>query len=160
LPRRAQARRGAVIDRALRLVGLAALVACNAPPAKPDAPRFTIEREGGVAVRLVPAAGQLPYCLAFSAADSGTVRLLTMSPKNEALPCPAGKPIGDVTFRIPPDEGHVRLFVVFADTAVEASAIAAQIRELAVKQKKVGGMDLRAPGTIAVGTADFTPNPG
>jgi hypothetical protein len=145
-----------VIGRAV--VGIAlALVACDGKRAPEAASRVRIELVSPGEIRLVPEVQQLPNCLAFTASDAGVVRLLTMNEAGAAAPCPAGQPIGGVSFRIPKQEGHVRIIVVFADTAVESRAIAAEVRELATRGKPVTGMDLRAPGNVAVGTIDFTP---
>ncbi len=59
----------------------------------------------------------------------------------------------------PPEEGPVRIIVVFADQQIEATPIAAQVREISYKQRKVNGMDLRAPGTVTVESIDFLPAP-
>ena len=146
-----------MIDRIVGVVALGlALAACDKRPAEP-ASRVRLELVSPGEVRLVPEAGQLPNCLEFTASDTGVVRLLTMNEAGAAAPCPAGQPIGGVTFRIPKEEGHFRILVVFADTAVESRAIASEVRELATHGKPVTGMDLRAPGNVAVGTVDFTP---
>jgi hypothetical protein len=143
------------MKRALALLPVV-VAACSAPSA-PESERFTLRRLGPEQIEVLPSAGQLPFCMAFSASDRGVVRHLTMTPQNEALQCEAGKAIGGVNFRIPADEGPVRIIVVYTDAQIEASPIAAQVREISYKQRKVTGMDLRAPGTVAVGSVDFTP---
>jgi hypothetical protein len=138
---------------------IVAALACTPPATKPDGERFRIERLGPASIQILPNVGQLPYCLAFTASDRGVVRLLTMSAKNEAFKCDANQPVGAVPFRVPPEEGPVRVIVVFSDQQIEATPIAAQVREISFKQRKVNGMDLRAPGTITVESIAFVPAP-
>jgi hypothetical protein len=136
-----------------------ALTACTPAANKPDGERFRLERVGPASIQILPNSGQLPYCLAFTASDRGVVRLLTMSAKNEAFKCEANQAVGGMPFRVPPDEGPVRVIVVFADQQVEATPIAAQVREISFKQRRVNGMDLRAPGTVTVESIEFVPAP-
>jgi hypothetical protein len=139
---------------------LLALTACTPAASKqPEGVRFRIERLGPASIQILPNVGQLPYCMAFTASDRGVVRLLTMSAKNEAFKCDAGQPVGGTNYHVPPEEGPVRVIVVFADQQIEATPIAAQVREISFKQRKVNGMDLRAPGTVTVESIDFVPAP-
>src|SRR5262249_47542107 len=130
LPRRAQAVGVAVKRLAALALASAAAVACTPPANKPDGERFRIERLGPASIQILPNGGQLPYCLAFTASDHGVVRLLTMSAKNEAFKCDANQPAGGIHYRVPPEEGPVRVIVVFSDQQIEATPIAAQVREI------------------------------
>ena len=141
-------------------LGLALVViGCDKRGSTQDTARFRVEALDRSTVNLIPSPGQLPFCLAFSASDSGVVRLLTMTGQNEAIVCDPGVPIGGVSYRIPDEDGHVRLIVVFTDQAIEAAPLASQVREISYKRGKVTGMDLRAPGTITVDSIEFNPPP-
>jgi hypothetical protein len=144
---------------ALALLVTLAIAGCTPETTKPEGLRFRLERVGPASIQILPNVGQLPYCLAFTASEHGVVRLLTMSAKNEAFKCDANQAVGGMPFRVPPDEGPVRVIVVFSDQQIEATPIAAQVREISFKQRKVNGMDLRAPGTVTVESVDFTPAP-
>jgi hypothetical protein len=133
-----------------------ALAACS-KPAPGIEHRVSLIAVDGSNVRLVPRAGQLPWCLVFTRSWSGIVRQMTMSEKNLSVPCAAEKPIGDLLFKIPPQEGRVKIHVVFSDRELEAIPIAQQIRELADKGAPINGIDLRAPGTVIVDTFEFEP---
>src|SRR5262245_18179379 len=136
---------------------LAALSLSCSPPEGQASRRVELREAGPHAVKLVPAAGQLPFCLVFTAAERGVVRQLTLPDDGLAIPCPAGEPIGHVTYRIPSQEGKVRIYVVFADQPIKAGAIAPQIREHATEGRTLTGMDLRAPGAVQLETLEFTP---
>ena len=138
------------------LVALAVVPSCS-PPERPAERRAEIRQEGPARVQVVPAAGQLPFCLVFTASERGVVRQLTMTAEGLSLPCAAGEPIGKVTYRIPPAEGKVRVYVVFSDQAMKASPIATQIHELFTNGQPLTAMDLRAPGAVHLEALEFTP---
>jgi len=112
---------------------------------------------GPSSIKLIPAAGQPAFCLAFTMAESGVVRQLTPLEPNEAIPCPAGAPIGGVTYRIPPAEGKVRVFVVFSDRRIDGHPVAVQVRELGATPG-FSAMDLRAPGNVALEKLELKPS--
>jgi hypothetical protein len=133
------------------------VVACSSRPAGPAAQRAELRPSGPASIEVLPAAGQLPYCLLFSASERGVVRHLTMTPERRSVPCKAGEPVGGVTYRIPPEEGKVRLYLLFSDQALGADALATQIHEVASRGRAVTVMDLRAPGQVQITTLEFTP---
>lgn len=130
------------------------LAACSSPT--PPAKRVTLKAVGPASIQLVPAEGQLAYCLVYTRAENGVVRQLTPLDPNEAIPCPAGAPIGGVTYAIPPAEGKARIYVVLSDRAIDGRPVAAQVRELGATAS-FSAMDLRAPGNVALETLEFTP---
>ncbi|HSN98476.1 MAG TPA: hypothetical protein VLS89_09260, partial [Candidatus Nanopelagicales bacterium] len=101
------------------VVVAAALPACSQPSGSGNG-RAEVRAVGPTSVQIVPASGQLPYCLVFTASERKVIRQLTMPPDRQALPCPAGQPIGGLTYRIPAAEGKVRIYVLFSDQPVKA----------------------------------------
>lgn len=134
----------------------ALLLAC-ATSSKPPERRATLRETSPGAVQIVPAAGQLPYCLVFSVSRAGVVRQLTTSLDDLSVPCRAGQPIGEADLPIPPEDGAARVHVLFSDRPLEARLIDAQIRELAADKPSFSAMDLRAPGQVLAETIEFTP---
>ena len=147
------------LGRARRLgaamLGAATLAAVCSRPA-PATRRAELVAVGPSSIKLLPAEGQPAYCLAFTVAEKGVVRHLTMSEENESLPCPAHAPVGGTEYRIPPAEGKVRVYLVFSDRKLDARPIAAQMHELGGKPG-FSAMDLRAPGSVLLETLEFTP---
>jgi hypothetical protein len=133
-------------------------IACKpSAPSESAAPkRATIRAATGGTIEVLPAAGQLPFCVLFTVSERHVVRLLTMNEAGVAVPCEAGAPIGGVTYRLPATDGAAKVLVVFADRAVEAKGIAAQIREVTDKGGTPTAMDLRAPGAV---TLEILPAP-
>ena len=127
----------------------------RAPPA--GAGRATLQAVGPASIKILPSERQPPYCLAFTVAEKGAVRQLTMTPTNESIPCSAGEPVGGTEYRIPPSEGKVRVYVVFSDRKLDATPIGLQVHELG---RGVGltAMDLRAPGQVLLETLEFDPH--
>jgi hypothetical protein len=142
---------------ALGLVLAAALPACS-KPADSAGRRAEIKQVGPASVQLLPAAGQLPFCLAFTASERGVVRQLTMPPDRLAVPCAQGEPIGGLTYRIPPEEGKVRIYVLFSDQPIKADPIGEQVYEVGSAGRPLIGMDLRAPGKVHLETLEFAPS--
>jgi hypothetical protein len=141
----------------MRETALAALIliaGCGEP--KAAAKRVELKTVGPGAIELVPRAGQLPYCLVLTVAESGVVRQLTPLAPNEAIECPAGAPIGGVTYRLPRAEGAVRVHVIFADRRIDGRPVAAQVRELGAS-RQFTAMDLRAPGNVALESLTVQP---
>ncbi|APR87749.1 hypothetical protein A7982_13098 [Minicystis rosea] len=132
------------------------LGACSKAPVA--AKRVEVRAVGPSSIELIPAAGLPPFCLVYTIAAKGIVRQLTPLDPNEAIPCPAGAPIGSTRYKIPPAEGNVRIHIVFSDRAIDGRPIAAQVRELGATPTFTG-MDLRAPGNVLLETTTFSPAP-
>jgi hypothetical protein len=118
--------------------------------------RADVRRTGGTTFELVPGSGQLPYCLAFTHAQKGVTRQLTMSSTDLSFDCPAGKAVGGRAFKVPLDEGPVKLHVLFSSERINAASVAEQLLE----QKDLASisvMDLRLPGRAALETLEFVP---
>jgi len=120
--------------------------------------RVELRKVKGGLVELVPLAGTLPHCLAFSISQSGVVRQLTMNPENTSFDCAPGQAMGGQPFHIPAREGKVRIYVLFSDQKLEAQPIADQIHEFAGKPD-LTVLDLRAPGRIVTDMVEFVPEP-
>src|SRR4051812_26985952 len=116
---------------ALALALAMALAACSSSP--PAARRVAVKAVGPATIELYPTAGLPPFCLVYTAASSGIVRQLTPLDPNEAIPCPSGAPIGGTRYKIPPAEGPVQIYVIFADRAIDGRPIASQVREFGQK---------------------------
>lgn len=143
--------------RALLGIGLgAAIAAAGCGDRAPVSKRAEIRAVGPASIQIIPAAGQMPFCLVYTFAENGIVRQLTPLDPNEAIPCPAGAPVGGATFKIPPREGKVRIYVVLADRALDGRGVAAQVREMG-KKPGFSAMDLRAPGNVALEALEFEP---
>jgi hypothetical protein len=146
-----------MIRWALALIPLALLSSCS-PPEGQGGRRAEIREVGPATLKLLPAAGQLPFCLVFTASERGVVRQLTMTEDGLSIPCKAGEPIGNVTYRIPPEEGKVRIYVVFSDQQMKAVPIATQIHELVRAGQPLTAMGLRAPGAVQIEALEFAPS--
>lgn len=131
---------------------------------KPQAPkRAELRTVTGNTVEVIPKEGQLPYCLVFTIAEERkppVIRQLTMIHGNRSVPCDPGKPVGGVTYRIPVEEGKIRVLVLFSDQRLNAGSIAQQIYELSDSNPRFLPMELRAPGQLIGEVIEFTPAPG
>jgi len=136
---------------------LSALVAagCTAPPTAP-LHRVELRRTGGTTFELVPAAGQHPYCLAYTVTKSGLTRQLTMSAKNQSFECPASQPVGRHGYKVPLEDGPVKVLVLFTSQVVNAGSVSQQLVEASNRQA-LSGLSLRLPGAATLETVDFTP---
>ena len=86
------------------VAGLVALAGCQQHATPETAARLAIKKISGEKVQFVPAKGQLTYCLIFTRAERGPLRLLTMTYDNRSPHCPAEKPVQPEKFtdgRIP-----------------------------------------------------------
>lgn len=131
-----------------------ALAAC--PEKQPPPRRVELRKLSGTSVRLIPAAGQLPYCLVFTLSATGVIRQLTMDGENLSLDCPGAQPIGGVSYRFPIAEGPVRIYTLFSDRRLNAGTIAPQIVEKA-GAPYLNVTDLRLPGRATAEVLEFTP---
>jgi len=129
---------------------------CTESPKRSQPPRAELRSVGGSTVEIVPAAGQLPYCLLFTLSERGVIRQLTMTRENRSIKCDAGKPVANTSFRIPASEGKVKAYVIFSDQRIQAGPVGQQLYELREKER-ITAMDMRLPGRIFVETLDFTP---
>lgn len=141
------------------VVGLGAVVlavACSKPPTSGQSERrMEIRRITGNTVQFIPAADQLPYCLIYTMSEKGVTRQMTMTQSNTSVSCPAGEPVLGLRFRIPTDEGRVRIAVLFSDQRLEAAAVAVQVVEMA--KPTFNPMDLRLPGHVVLESLEFVP---
>ena len=81
---------------------------------------------------------------------------MTMTQSNRSVPCPAGEPVMGRRFRIPADEGRVRVRVLFSDQRLEAAALASQVVDMA--SPTFDPIDLRLPGHVVLESLDFAPS--
>lgn len=140
------------------LLTIAALLAlgCTEKPSPTANKRVVLERTGGTTFRLVPSDGQYPYCLAYTVNMTGLTRQLTMSRLNASFECKPGQPIGKHQFRVPLDEGPVKIHVIFTSQPVNAGSVSQQIME-ADNRQVLKVMNMRLPGNAAIETLDFLP---
>jgi hypothetical protein len=129
------------------------LFGCDNKPAAVH--RVDIRKLSGDLVELVPKEGNPPYCLAYSIAEKGTIRQLTMNEKNDSFECPASEPIGKATYRIPKAEGKAKIFVIFTDQKVAATTISTQISDLG--RPSFSALDLRVPGKAVSDVVEYEP---
>jgi hypothetical protein len=143
------------MNRLLLLTTLALSMAC--PDSKPAMiTRAALNRTGGTTFEIVPTAEQFPYCLAYTVAQNGLTRQLTMSTKNTSFECPGGKPVAGHSFRVPMTDGPVKVIVLFTSQPVKAGSVSLQLLESANRQA-INVMDLRLPGNASLEALEFTP---
>jgi hypothetical protein len=134
----------------LALVGIhAACVPSSGPTTRVELRKIT-----GDTVQIVPTEASLPYCLVFTESAKVT-RQLTISKSNQSVKCPAGQPVLGQTYRIPADEGPVKVQIFLSDQRLEAVSVANQITEMA--KPNFSPIDMRLPGRVVVQTLTFTP---
>jgi hypothetical protein len=143
---------------ALRLAGLAVVLVSACLTSEPVPARAEIRKTDASHVAIVPAKGQLPYCLVFAAGPDGVVRLQTVTYDDLSIECEAGEPIGGQVFDIPSHDDPFRLFVIFSDRTIQAASIAQQIRERLEDNAKITPMDLRAPGKVTMEVIEVLPS--
>ncbi len=135
---------------------LGLLAACADEKKAEPAARVTLRRVTGTTFELLPADNQQLHCLAFTISGNGVIRQLTMSRENVSFACPAGKPVGGHPFRVPIEEGTVKVHVLFSSQRLNAATVAQQLLDLR-ERPKISSMDLRLPGDAAIETIAFTP---
>ncbi|WP_224365238.1 hypothetical protein [Hyalangium versicolor] len=121
--------------------------------------RAQVRKVSGATMEVVPSDGQLPYCLLYTVSQKGIIRQLTMTRENRSIKCDAGKPIANSSFRVPLQEGPVKVYVFFSDQRIQAGSVAQQLFELQGRDR-VTGMDFRLPGQAFVEMLEFTPEEG
>jgi hypothetical protein len=142
--------------RSLLIAGLlVAAVACE-KPVTAAARRASIARTGGTTFEIIPAEGQHGYCLAYTVSRSGLTRQLTMSRNNQSYECAAGRPIGGHPYKMPLNEGPVRVYVFFTSQAVNAASVSQQILD-ATDRQALTVMNMRLPGQASLEVLDFAP---
>jgi hypothetical protein len=143
-----------MLRTALILLFLAA--ACAQPNSEGPPKRATLSRTGGTTFELSPAEGQYPYCLVYTVTKAGLTRQLTMSRRNESFECPQGRSVGGHAYRVPLDEGPVKVYVLFTSQAVSAASVSQQLLEQKNRQR-LSVMDMRLPGTATLEVLEFVP---
>lgn len=131
-------------------------LACEKPAPPPQAKRASIGRTGGTTFEIVPAEGQHPWCLAYTVSRSGLTRQLTMSRSNQSYECAAGRPLGGHAYKVPLNEGPVRVFVFFTSQPVNAASVSQQILD-ATDRQAISIMNMRLPGQAHLEVLDFAP---
>jgi hypothetical protein len=126
----------------------------SGPPA-----RAQVRKVSGSTIEIVPTEGQLPYCLVYTVSQKGIIRQLTMTRENRSIKCEAGKPIANTSFRVPTQEGPVKVYILFSDQRVQAGSIAQQIMDKQ-GQERMTAMDFRLPGQAFIERLEFTPEEG
>ena len=121
--------------------------------------RAELRPVSGNTFELIPAEGQLRYCLVFTRSETGVIRQLTMTHENRSVSCEARKPIGGIRYRVPINEGPVRIHVFFSDQPLNAGALAQDLYERK-GDPSFQPIDLRLPGKVVVQTLGFTPSEG
>ncbi len=131
-------------------------VACEKSAPLPPVKRASINRTGGTTFEIIPAAGQYEHCLAYTVSRSGLTRQLTMSRANQSFHCIAGQPLGSHGYKIPLNEGPVRVFIFFTTQPVHAASLSQQILD-APDRQALTVMNMRLPGQAALEVLDFVP---
>jgi hypothetical protein len=136
------------------LVCASHLLAGCKKPAAPTA-HLEIRQVAPNVVQFIPGPDQLPYCLIYTQSAKGVTRQMTMTQSNQSVLCPAGEPVLGLRFRLPADEGRVKVRVLFSDQRLQATELAAQVVEMA--SLTFDPMNLRLPGRVVLESLDFSP---
>jgi hypothetical protein len=143
----------------MRSLLFAGLMISAAACEKSDAPivkRAALNRTGGTTFEIIPSAAQFAQCLAFTVSRSGLTRQLTMSRSNQSFDCVAGRPLGGHSYKVPLNEGPVRVYVFFTSQAVNAASVSQQLLDVPDRQA-LTVMNMRLPGQAALEVLDFAP---
>lgn len=142
--------------RSLLIAGLLlGAVSCEKPQVAPTK-RATLNRTGGTTFEIVPTDGQHGYCLAYTVSKNGLTRQLTMSRTNQSYECAPGRPLGGHPYKVPLNEGPVKVFVFFTSQPVNAASVSQQILD-ATDRTALTLMNMRLPGQAHLEVLDFTP---
>ncbi|MFP2961802.1 hypothetical protein ACLEPN_29390 [Myxococcus sp. 1LA] len=143
------------------LLAVAALcgAACDGKKSTDRPTRAQLRKTGAATVEVIPSDGQLPYCMLYTVSEKGVIRQLTLTRENRSIRCDANKPVAHTSFRIPVQEGKVRMYIFFSDDRIPAGPVAQQLYELR-GQERINAMDLRLPGRVFVETLEFAPEEG
>ncbi|MCP3103333.1 hypothetical protein LZ198_31070 [Myxococcus sp. K15C18031901] len=127
---------------------------------KDDRPtRAKIRKTGPATMEVIPQDGQLPYCMLYTVSEKGVIRQLTLTRENRSIRCDADKPVAHTSFRVPVQEGKVKVYIFFSDDRIPAGPVAQQLYDLRANER-INAMDLRLPGRVFVETLEFTPEDG
>jgi hypothetical protein len=137
------------------VAGLALALLAGCARSSPPTHRVELRRISGDTIQVIPSEGQLPYCLVLTYSDKGITRQLTISKSNMSVRCPAGEPVLGQAYRIPVEEGAVKVHIFFSDQRLEAGSVANQLTDMA--KLSFSPIDLRLPGKVVVETLDFIP---
>ncbi len=118
--------------------------------------RAEVRQLTGDSIEVLPGPFQLPYCLIFTTSEKGVIRQLTMTRENRSVSCEGGQPIGSNSYRIPVDEGKVKIHIFFSDQKLNAASVAQQISE-GMGTADFNPMNLRLPGKVTSETLEFNP---
>jgi len=129
-------------------------VACDKKA--PIAHRAQVRNVATNVIEIIPSQGQLPYCLVFTTAKSGTIRQLTRNRDNKSVKCAAGEPIGRTSFKIPPEEGPVKIHIFFSDRRLDARSVVEQMNQQP-SGPEFHPMEYRLPGTVTSETLEWSP---
>ena len=135
---------------AVAVAGLCGCARSGAP-----ASRVELRRISGDTLQIIPNEAQMPYCLVFTHSGKGVVRQLTMSKNNTSVKCPPGEPVLGQAYRVPVEEGPVKIHVFFSDQRLEAASVANQLNDMS--NPSFNPIDFRLPGRVLVETLDFIP---
>ncbi len=138
------------------LLAAGLLAACAEDKKTAPTGRVELRRLSGASFELVPGENQHPYCLVFTLSANGVIRQLTMSRDNVSYACPPGKPVGGHAYRVPLDEGTVKVQVLFSSQRVNAASVAQQLLDLR-ERAPINSIDLRLPGNVTIETLSFAP---
>jgi hypothetical protein len=141
--------------RTLTVAVCAAVLAAGCKKPAPTPHRMEIRTVAGNTVQFIPGPDQLPYCLIYTQTGKGVTRQMTLTRSNQSVQCTAGEPVLGLYFRMPADEGRVRVHVLFSDQRLQATALAAQVVEMA--SPDFNPMDLRLPGRVVLETLEYVP---
>jgi len=139
---------------------LLAVVALGCQGGRDERPtRAEVRKTGPATMEVVPRDGQLPYCMLFTVSEKGVIRQLTLTRENRSIRCDANKPVAHTSFRVPVQEGKVKVYIFFSDDRIPAGPVAQQLYDLRANER-INAMDLRLPGRVFVETLEFTPEDG
>ncbi len=147
-------------SRLLAVALLPLFLACT-EQGRPAEKRMEVKKTGPAMIQVVPAAGQFPYCIVYTIAENGTVRQLTMGRYNESWKCDPGKPLGNRTFRVPIDEGKIRVLTIFSDKKLAIGPVSDQLFDLVHTHRddlsRLQLTDMRLPGKVNIEWGEFVP---
>lgn len=132
------------------------VAACDSKSSDGPQRRASLRRIGGTTFEIIPTAGQLTHCLAYTVSKSGLTRQLTMSRSNQSFECAEGKPLGRHPFKVPLNEGPVKVYVFFSSQPLNAASVSQQLLD-ATDRQALSIMNMRLPGNAALEALDFVP---
>lgn len=129
---------------------------CEEPKKAERPARAQLRRTGPTLMEVVPTEGQLPYCMLYTISERGVIRQLTLTRENRSIKCEANKSIANTSFRVPVQEGKVKVYIFFSDDRIQAGPVAQQLYDLR-GQDRINAMDMRLPGRVFVEVLEFQP---